>query len=173
MTTPAIILILILAIPVITLLGVFSYFELPLSITDVTQPELIGFIFMVLKEIAFWKIALITILLMFAFSTIKSWSKTLFYIVLAGILFYFYQLLYVSGQNAPLNSFNYQIYSGENCFYDDGVEKYIALDTGSKEIRLIPLNPEDNSFTPGKFIIRDISNVDCEFTTEKLLLNKK
>lgn len=173
MATSAIILISILAIPVITLLGVFSYFEVPLGIADITQPELIAFIFMILKDIAFWKIALITILLVFAFSTIKSWNKTIFYIVLAGTLFYFYQLLYVTGQNVSLSSFNYQIYSGENCFYNDGFEKYIALDTKSKEIKLIPLNPEDNSFTPGTFIIRDISDINCGFSTEKLLLNKE
>lgn len=163
--------ILFIAIPVITMLGFFSYFEIPLTFENFSQSELISFFFMILKDITIWKFGIFILLIIFAFSIIKSWSNFLFYLVLIGILFYFYTLLYFTGYNAPIDNFKYQIYSGENCFYDNGFEKYVVLDLDSNKTKLIPINP-DNSFKTGDFIVRDISSINCGFTKEELILIK-
>jgi hypothetical protein len=172
MITFAIISILIIAIPVVVLQGFFSYFEAPLSFTGFHQSELISFFFMILKDLNFWNILGFALIIIIGFSILKSWNKYLFYIVLAGILFPFYKLLYFIGYNAPADTFNYQIYSGENCFYDNGFEKYLVLDLSSKNTKLISIDTEDNSFTAGEFIVRDTSSIKCEFTKEKSLLIK-
>lgn len=173
MITFAVISILILAIPVVVLQGFFSYFEVPLSLTGFHQSELISFFFIIVKDLNFWKILGFALIIILGFSILRSWNKYLFYIVLAGILFPFYKLLYFIGYNAPADTFNYQIYSGENCFYDNGFEKYIVLDLSSENTKLMVIDTEDNSFVAGEFIIRDTSSIECEFSKENMFLIKK
>lgn len=172
MITFTLISILILAIPVVVLQGFFSYFEVPLSLTGFHQSELISFFFMILKDIEFWKIAVFALVVFIPYSILKSWGKFWFIIGLGIVLVPLYKLLYLTGYNTPLDTLNYEIYSGENCLYGNGFEKYIVLDSDFKNAKLIPLDIKDNSFIAGRYINRDISAVECEFSKEKSLLIK-